>query len=114
MNSNELVETLKQKYQEAVAENAKLVKTIRTLTGADLSQDDRAILEYLDSSGEHIPADKIARHFSLPLGKTEYILGRLIETKHIRMDARTPTGHTIEQKGRMVVHGINHTSSGFK
>ena len=106
MDTTDFIETLKKKYEDEVAKNAQLTKTIRTLTGADLSENDRSALVFLDSAGDHIAsADDVARHLGVVLGKAEYILGRLVGSNHISVDIRTPPRYTIEQKGRMVVHG---------
>ncbi|MCX6924539.1 MAG: hypothetical protein NT154_15190 [Verrucomicrobia bacterium] len=102
MNEPESPESFREKYFQ-------LLKIHRETIGEELSVEARQVINTLDASGDWVFPRSVAAEVGITPQRAVFLLERLVASGHARRGGGTmqDARYTIEQKGRMAVHGTS-------
>lgn len=113
MNIVEELKRIEQMFRDKTppAEIHARVARFREIAEADdkarkqaLTEEMRRVLHFVDSANDYVYAKTVAESLKMDLPKTEWLLGKLVQSEYIYETANVPSRYMIEQKGRDAVH----------
>ena len=100
MSDQDSSESFREKYFEQLKIN-------RELTGQELSVEARLVINALDAARDWVLPEAITPIINVSVQRADFLLGRLVESRHADASMICPTSYRITQKGRMAVHGTS-------
>lgn len=86
---------------------ANLLSAYRELTGEQLSIEARQVINILDTARDWVLPEMVASSVKVTVQRADFLLEKLVDSKHVQPSGFLPTKYRLTQKGRMAVHGTS-------
>jgi hypothetical protein len=113
MNTSDYLRRIEEKIRDKtpLKELGAFVAHLREVAEAEeqasikpLDEDLRRVLHYIDTANDYVYAKAVSEALKIDASRTEWLLGRLVQSQHIYETPNVPARYKIEQKGRDAVH----------